>query len=302
MTNPIIPGTKRDRTGSVKIIDRALAEIKRRFDGLEADVLALFDGIPAYALNLDEIPVVYGLTPEQMRKLSEELQASLERWIAGSRNPEYVFWWDTYVSEAQQLGSAQTAANLANLSEAYAAVRTIESIVFSPTYQTRLAMAQIKSYEHWTGLASAQRAELAQIIGRAVVDGKNPKAVRTEIMERLDVTRAKAAQYAQTDITDTLRQARIAEAEYAETSLGIKTGLLWTSALLPTTRRTHAIRNGETYSRDEVKAFYARDGNRYNCHCATTEALLDADGKPILTDRLKASMASELKTWESSQK
>jgi uncharacterized protein with gpF-like domain len=99
-----------------------------------------------------------------------------------------------------------------------------------------------------------------------------------------------------------LRQARIAESEYAESSLGIKTGLLWTSALLPTTRHTHAIRNGKTYSREDVKAFYSRDGNRYNCHCATTEALLDADGKPILTDRLKASMLSELQAWEALQK
>jgi hypothetical protein len=39
-----------------------------------------------------------------------------------------------------------------------------------------------------------------------------------------------------------------------------------------------------------------------NCHCATTECLLDEDGKPILTDALKRSMAKELAVWERSAK
>jgi uncharacterized protein with gpF-like domain len=189
-------------------------------------------------------------------------------------------------------------ANLGNLSAVYAASRTLESIVYSTPYQNRLAMAQIKSYEHWTGLAAQQKTELAQIIGRAVVDGKNPKAVRTEIMERLEVTRSKAAQYAQTDITDALRQARWAEAEYAGESMGLKIGLLWTSALKPTTRSWHASRNGKVFTAEEVKAFYGQRGNRYNCYCGQTEALLDADSRPILTDKLKASMLAEGQAWE----
>lgn len=35
-----------------------------------------------------------------------------------------------------------------------------------------------------------------------------------------------------------------------------------------------------------------------NCHCAQTECLLDAEGRPILTDALKATMAKERATWE----
>ena len=298
--NPIIPGTAKDRTGAGRIIRHALSEIDRRFKGLQTDVLAIFARIPVYALNAELSKVLYGLTPPEMATLSAELQAAVARWIADGRDPANMLWWSPYEEQAVQLGTAQAVANLSNLSPAYAATRSIEAIVYSPPYVNRLAMAQIKNQDHWVGLAAQQKSELSQIIGRAVVDGKNPRAVQTEIMERLEVSKSKAAQWAQTDITDTLRQARWAEAGYTAETMGLKIGILWTSALKPTTRPWHASRNGRVYSTDEVKAFYASGKEKYNCLCGNTEALLDADGKAILTDRLKASMLAERTAWQAS--
>jgi Phage Mu protein F like protein len=297
--NPIIHGTPKDRTGSAGVVRRASAEIARRFAGLQKDVLALFDGITVYTVNKEVGGFLYGLTPEQMAALSDELAAALDRWIAAGKDPANLFWWDAYVQDSAQLGTAQAVANLSNLSTAYASTRTLEAVIYSTPYKTRLGMAQVKSYEHWRGLAATQRAELSQIIGRAVVDGKNPKAVRKEIAERLGVSREKALQYAQTDITDTLRQARWAEDDYAQESLGLKLGELWTSALKPTTRAWHASRNGKVYSTDEVRKFYSENGNRYNCFCGQTTCLLDESGKPILTKKLQSAMASERKAWQS---
>lgn len=298
--NPIVTGNLKDRTGTAGIRRRAMAEINARFKGLQADVLAIFARIPIYAANDISDITLYGLTPEQMQAISAELLVTVERWIASGRDPVNTFWWSTYDQQAMQLGAAQSAANLANLSAAYAARRSLEQIIYSTPYKTRLGMAQIRSNEYWTGLATAQKTELAQIIGRAVVDGKNPKAVRTEIMERLNVGKARAALYAQTDITNTLREARQAEADYAEAELRLKLGLLWTSALLPTTRAWHASRNGKVYTTDEVKKFYSVNGNKFRCHCGTTECLLDAAGKPILTKKLQSTMANELAAWKKS--
>lgn len=301
MSNPILPGTVRDRTGSTAIMRRVTKDIAARYKGLQTDVLAIFERIPRFALNDVTDRVLYGLTPDQLQTLSLELVAAYERWIASGRDPAYTFWYSAYLEDAAQLGTAQSVANLSAIAPAYAATRSIESIIYSTPYKTRLGMAQIKSYEHWTGLAAQQKADLAQIIGRAVVDGKNPKAVRTEIMERLEVSRSRAAGYAQTDITDTLRQARMAEADYSSAELGLKIGLLWTSALLPTTRASHAARSGKVFNSAEVKEFYGKDGNRYRCHCSVTECLLDSEGKPILTDKLKAAMLKEKAAWEAAQ-
>ncbi|MCZ2496427.1 hypothetical protein GN316_06635 [Xylophilus sp. Kf1] len=303
--NPIIPGNPRERTGSSGILRRSLAEINRRWCGLQTDVLAVFARIPVYELNEDDKgsdtpalkPVSYGATPQVLNQTTADLQAALDRWVIDGRQADYVAWWDVYSQEAAQLGTAQTVANLTQLSASYAATRTLQSVVFSQPYRNRADIARTLAREHWTGLSSKARTDLAGVIGRAVVDGKNPKAVRTEIMQVLDVSRSRAALYAQTEITGTLREARWAEADDAEAELGVKTAMLWTSALIPTTRAWHASRNGKTFSTEEVRAFYAKNGNRYRCHCAQTEALLDADGKPILTKSLQSAMANERAAW-----
>lgn len=295
--NPIIPGTRQERTGTVPIIRRARAEISRRFAGLTERVLQLFDSIRTYSVN-EAQAVLYGLTPEELTALNGELQAAMEYWIASGREAAHSFWWSPFLSDASQTGAAQSAANLTRLSEAYAASRSLATIVRSEPYRNRVGLAQVKSYEHWTGQSAQVRAELAQIIGSAVADGRNPKEVRTLIRDRLDVSASKAKAFAQTDITDALRQARWAERDQAEAEFGLNIGLLWTSALLPTTRATHAARHGQVYTSKQCREFYAQNGNRYSCHCSQTECLLDDDDKPILSDTLKQAMAKEKKDWK----
>lgn len=300
--NPIIPAASAsgDRTGSAGIRRRAAAVIRARFDALLRDVLAIFDGIRTYAANdaAAAARTLYALTPDELAAVSQTLREALDRWIASGRDPANTFWWSPFDAQAAQLGSAQSVMNLSALSASYAAARSLDQILFSQPYRDRVAIAQVKSYEHWTGLAAEARATLSQIIGRAVVDGKNPRAVRAEIAEALDVSKAKALQYAQTDITDTLRQARAAEADYATEQFGLALALLWTSALKPTTRAWHASRHGKAYSTEEVRDFYKARGNRYNCFCAQTETLLDGESRPMLSDTLKRAMAKEKAAWK----
>lgn len=296
MPDPIVPRNPADRTGSFSLLRRAVREIDARYKGLRSAVVAVFERIPYLAAN-EVAAGVYMLTPEQMQTVSAELQAAADRWIADGRESAPGFWWSPYVADAAQAGAAQSVANLASISEAYKASRTLQQVVYSDAYRNRVAMAQFKSYEHWTGMSAQVKTDLAQVIGRAVVDGKNPRTVVTEISERLDVSRAKAKQYAQTDITDTLRQARWAEADAAEAEFGFEIKLLWTSALLPTTRANHASRHGRLYTSEECRAFYGRDGNRYNCHCSTTETIVE-NGKPLLTPKLKTAMKKELADWK----
>jgi len=297
--NPAIPGTVKDRTGAAGILRKAGAEINRRWVSLARDVLVLFDSIPVMAINDDRGQAVrYAIQPEQLSSIAAELQATVARWISQRRDVDHYFWWDGFVEDAHRLGTAQSWANLSNLSTVYAAARQLEAIVYSEPYRNRIAAAKFKSYEHWTGLAAEQRSTLAQIIGQAVADGQNPTVARKLIAERLEVSKARALAYAQTDITDTLRQARMAEADHAVETLQLQIGLLWTSALIPTTRPWHASRSGKVYSTAEVREFYGQRGNVFRCHCSVTEALLDTDGKPILTDGLKAKMRAEREAWE----
>ena len=276
---------------------KAVAEINRRFAGLQTDVLSIFDKIRVYSLN-DAAQVMYGLTPDELAAVSSALGDAVDRWISEGEKTAYRFWWAPFSAEAAQLGAAQTVANLSGLAPSYAAARSLQAVVYSDAYKSRVAVAQIKSYDSWKALGERARADLSQIIGRAVVDGVNPKAARKSIAESLDVSKSRAMLYAQTDITETLREARWAEADYATEEFGLHIGLLWTSALLPSTRANHASRNGKVYTSEEVRKFYGKDGNRYRCHCGQTECLIDKEGKPILSDALKRSMKAERDAWE----
>lgn len=306
--NPTIFGSDADRTASSPIIRRAAAEIRRRFEGLQREVLEVFRGIRVLGANdvtgeaglfgRDAVArTVYAMGPQEAAAVSLALQQALDRWLLGNRDPASIFWWSPYENAAARLGAAQTVSNLGNLSPTYAAARRLEEVVFSEPYRARVAVAQMRSLDHWTGLSAGMKSELSQLIGRAVVDGKNPRQVEREIRERLDVSRTDAFRYAQTDIPGTLREAKWAESDYAEEALGVRTGQLWSSAFLATTRPWHASRSGKVYTTAQVREFYGERGNRYNCFCGQTECLLDDNGKPMLSDALKATMTKRRQQW-----
>ena len=298
LKNPIIPATLADRTGSGRLVARAFRDIEARWSSAGAAVAETFLRIPRLEINDASNPVRYAMTPQQMAQVAQEIADTLIRWIAEGKDTSGYFWWDTYPTEAAQMGAAQSVANLSALSEAYAATTTMQAVLSQPAYVERVGMAKFKSYEHWSGLSSSLRGELSEIIGRAVVDGKNPRDVVTEIAGRLEVSKNRAKLYAQTDITDALRQARWAESDRARDEMGIRVGLLWTSALKATTRATHAAKHGKVYNSTEVREFYSRDGNRFRCYCATTECLLDDRGRPMLTDNVRMRLKNERGAWD----
>lgn len=66
----------------------------------------------------------------------------------------------------------------------------------------------------------------------------------------------------------------------------------------PTTRSWHASRHGKVYTTEEVRDFYAENGNRYNCYCSQIPVLLNDDGS-IFNEGLAEKLAKERKSWKS---
>lgn len=111
-SNPAIPGTPRDRTGSTLLLRKAHAAINERWKRLTTDVLTAFDRIPVYALNDTGPQVAYGITPAILDIVLLEIAAALDRWVQNGKEPKELFWWNPFVEQASQLGVLQSVTNL----------------------------------------------------------------------------------------------------------------------------------------------------------------------------------------------
>jgi SPP1 gp7 family putative phage head morphogenesis protein len=205
-------------------------------------------------------------------------------------------WAFDYVQQAAQRGTLEAFNNLSQQSDVYASQTTLQQLLSSPAYQNQIASAYLSTYSDWKLESDRARGDLANIIADAVARGVNPRETAQVISKRLDVSMSRAKNMAQTEQVGALRQAQWNETDWAADRLGLNTGLLWISALKPTTRLWHASRHGKVYTTEEVRDFYAENGNRYNCYCSQIPALLNDDGS-IFNQGLADKLAKERKQW-----
>lgn len=237
----------------------------------------------------------YALDAMQLANLFTRIQQILDDWLLEG-GPTQI-WSGDYVSQEYQRGTQFAFTNLSAQSDVYAQQTTLSQLLFSQPYQTRVGIAYAQTYSDWKGLSDAARSDLANVISDAVARGINPRETAKIISQRLDVSMSKAKNMAQTEQVGAYRKAQWDEDEDAEKRLGIKTLLLWLSALKPTTRAWHASRHGKLYTREEVKEFYAKDGNRYHCFCSQQSVLVDESGKPR-NQKLIDKMSKQREQWQ----
>mgnify|MGYP003603889960 CR=1 FL=1 len=312
---PIIPRNKADPTQSYRAVNKMYRDIEERYLGIKTLLKQLFDlrltgreregnAQASFAVHGDVIyqvnaaTYIYDMTAQQLADLLERVQIILDDYLleGGSQN----LWAFSYVADEYQRGTLNAFTNLSVQSPVYASQTTLSALLSSPAYQNQIAAAYVSTYSDWVGVSDKTRADLANVISDAIGRGVNPKETARIISKRLDVSMSDAKRIAQTEQLGALRQAQASEVDWARERLGLNTAILWLSALLPTSRQTHVARHGHTYSTEEVAEFYSRNGNRYNCHCATVPCILDEKGK-IANSGLTEKLAAERKQYQQSE-
>lgn len=238
---------------------------------------------------------IYDMTPQELAELLEAVQSILDQFLleGGEQNQ----WAMDYVVAEAQRGTREAFNNLSQQSQVYASQTSLQQLLSSPGYQNQIASARLTTFSDWKGISDAARTDLTGIITDAVARGVNPRETASVISKRLDVSMSKAKTIAQTEQVGALREAQWNETDWAADRLGLNTGLLWLSALKPTTREWHRARHGKVFTTEEVRDFYAENGNRYNCYCAQVPALLDDNGK-LFNEGLSDKLAAERKAWK----
>lgn len=296
-------------------------DIEHRYYGIKTDLRELFDsqlnaqrittnsefksaivcnnaeGPPSlYWVNAEEYD--YSLDGGALARLFQQIQAILDKWLLEG-GPTHI-WSGQFIATEFARGTQYAHASLSKQSQLYENSVTLSELLFSPEYQRRIGIAYAQSYSAWTGISDKARADLADVISNAVARGINPRETAKIVSDRLDVSMSEAFNMAQTEQVGAFRKAIWDENDDAQERLGLRTALLWLSALKPTTRAWHASRHGNTYTRQEVEEFYARAGNRYHCYCSQTPVLIDMYGNPLNT-ALVERLSKERVQWKADE-
>ncbi|MFP2273214.1 phage minor head protein [Enterobacter ludwigii] len=313
---PIVPRNKADPTQSSRQVSRMFNDIEDRYLNIKRRLKALFDlrltgqqreanaqrswmmcnneGAEPSLYQVNAGKFIYDMTAAELADLLQVVQSILDDELldGGSQN----LWAMDYVIAEYDRGTLNAFTNLSVQSPVYASQTTLQQLLSSAVYQNQIASAYVSTYSDWEGISDTARADLANVIADSIGRGINPRETASIVSKRLDVSMSKAKTIAQTEQVGALRQAQWNETDWAADRLGLNTGLLWLSALKPTTRLWHASRHGKVYTTEEVRDFYAENGNRYNCYCSQIPVLLNDDGS-IFNEGLKEKLTIERKQW-----
>ncbi|CAI0896168.1 phage head morphogenesis protein [Serratia grimesii] len=309
---PIVPRNKADPTQSYRQVNKMYRDIEERYLGIKTALKQIFDerltgrvregnAQAGHAMHDNTIyqvnagAFIYDMSAQQLADLLQVIQTILDDYLLAGNGQD--LWALQYVAAEFERGTLNAYTNLSVQSPVYASQTTLSALLSSPAYQNQVAAAFVSTYSEWKGISDAARSDLANIVADAIGRGVNPRETMKVISKRLDVSMSKAKTIAQTEQVGALREAQWNETTWTQDRLGLRTKLLHLSALKPTTRSWHASRHGKLYTVEEVREWYSKDGNRFNCYCSQVPAIVDEQDK-LVNEGLVAKLVKERNSWE----
>lgn len=292
---------------------RAYADFRRRLRAINAEIQErvidqlqpreiAVNGLRAYLLNAEKV-YIYELDYLQLRRIDETIAEIIQR-IMMQRGEQYDNWFQAYTAEAYQQGTAYAQSSLAVQSAIYAsAYSNVESILFTPEYQRRIAVVTSRTFNSMEGFTDDLITTTRRILGDTIAQGKSPRWAAQQLKGYLVDTEgdqkkaaSRAATIARTELGVAYRSAVMDESQRASESLGLVTKLLWVSALMNTTRKNHGDRHGRLFTRAEVTEFYSKRGESVNCRCSQVPTVVDENGDAF-AKKIFEKMAKQEERW-----
>lgn len=277
---PILPRSQEDPTGVDRLERGAMREFKVRLRKIARGYARILDRIPVepavnkrYAFRLDAASLL---------ALLEEGGSIVDSILmeGGERN---LWLFESFVSVAYQRGTAQEFASLAQQSPAYkAGQENLLNLLRSEPYQRRLMLIRAREFEEMQGIAGQVKADMSRVLTDGLGRGLNPRDIARNLVEQAKIEEGRANRIARTEVTTALRRARMDESDEAQERYGLRMMQMHMSALLPTTRRTHAQRHAKLFTTDEQRDWWAEGANSINCRCSTVSVLVDEKGEPLV--------------------
>lgn len=294
--------SKSDPTGQARNRERASRDLERRLEKSRIEITKLFLQIPRTTktetkvvnnLIVNELVWLYEIDVTGFERLSQEISNILDLNLETGAPAMPVNWfYKKYVEVAFRSGGfddfidvQQMLAELKNeglLEETFSIVSVDPDVISNSTiYRRALAKEYAIGYRSVKTLSESTAIDVFAEIQRAIESGQNTKVVGNVIAKRFDVAKFKARRLARTEINAAYNNAKLELTTLAEEQFGISLGNMHVSALIPTTRVTHAKRHGLAYSVHDQLTWWNTSPNRINCLCSTRKVAIDRNGNVL---------------------
>jgi SPP1 gp7 family putative phage head morphogenesis protein len=294
--------TKTDPTGQARQRNKATRLFQARLTVAEREVKALFRAIPrkrttqAILPNAERATVyAYDLSTTGAIALQVDIRNIIDAALqtTGLAVPPADWWWEPLIEQPYRQGTVEeirdfnqlinkaTAAGVTGAGGLPLLITDPADMLLSSDYLGRVRSVTVRNYGVIKTLSERTAGQVIQQINDGIQAGNTPTEIREQISKRFDVSRSSAKRITNTEINRAYNDGRLEAAKTAGERSGLRAGVLHISALIPTTRTTHAARHGNAYTPDQQLKWWNSDVNRINCLCTTRSVLIDRNGKVV---------------------
>lgn len=291
MPAPILPSSISDPTGLDPTERRAIKDFDRRVKASVQLYIDMLDRIEFEKITVNnrrlltnKVRYDFRTSPEVLETMMESTGELIDQIMleGGSRA---LWFMEGYIEPVYRRGTSMSMTNIAAQSLDYAASRpSLEALLTSAPYQRRLGLLKAREFELMKGLSESIKKDMAQILTDGMGRGLNPRDIAENMTKQIPtISKERSNLIARTEIPQAFKTARRQESQQAMNDFGFSIKMMHLSAMSPTTRKTHAERNGELFTIEQQQDWYAQDYNALNCKCSEIETLVDENGEPLST-------------------
>ena len=291
--------TDQDPAGQRVSRTRTSRKLQQRLALAEKEILRSFRAVPRTrrteaVISNRQVVYDYDLTPEQQEDLQIGIRDTLDESLETTGMFVPLLWW--YKPEVEQpyrqgtleelnrfnvlIGSA-IALGLVGLDRLPPQVIAPEVLLSSQPYLESLRSVYVQNYGTIKSLSNRTADQVIQRINAGLSAGNSPTDIAKEIRGRFDVSDSNAKRIANTEINRAYNNGKMDAVELAAKESGLRAGVIHISALLQTTRKTHAKRHGKAFTVEEQRSWWDSGSNRIQCKCTTRSILLDSKGRVV---------------------
>jgi hypothetical protein len=286
---PVVTSPK-DPTNQGRLRKFARRLVKKRLLESRNTILDLFKAIPRrkkyqkVVTNDSEIVWQYDFDASDAEAFNQSIQNTINEAIQTTEDkPSENWWWSNIADDSYRIGAMSENNNIEQMMEGLVAITFLSGLqlITRPEYQSSLIKETVLSYNTFTDLSIKTSSQVYQVVIAGIESGRSPKEIRADIIKRFSVATSSANVKVDTEINRINNNARIAIASLYRDAFGLDLAVLHISALISTTRFSHAQRHGKVYTPEAQNSWWNSNANRINCHCSIRTVRVDKNGKVI---------------------